>query len=134
MDNAKGKATALEGIGWCETQYGNICVAVGLIEQGMRLYRQIGDTNGVGYSWSALGKLRQSLGEHEAAVDCFTSAFEQLANAGDRADTAECLLWRGDSRLALDEVESAREDWRRALTIMEDLQLPLADTVRARLQ
>ncbi|HEY2698866.1 MAG TPA: BTAD domain-containing putative transcriptional regulator [Pseudonocardiaceae bacterium] len=133
MDNAKGKATALEGISWCETQYGNICVAVGLIEQGMQLYRQVGDTNGVGYCWSALGKLRQSLGEHESAIECFSAAFEQLANAGDRADTAECLLWRGDSRLALGEVESAREDWQRALTIMEDLQLPLADTVRTRL-
>jgi DNA-binding SARP family transcriptional activator/tetratricopeptide (TPR) repeat protein len=133
MDNVKGKATALEGIGWCETQYGNVCVAVGMIEQSMDLYRQLGDANGVGYSWSALGKLRQSIDEHESAIECFTLAIDGLTNAGNRADTAECLLWRGDERLALADAESARADWQRALTIMEDLQLPLADTVRERL-
>ena len=133
MDNAKGQATSLEGIGWCETQHGNTCVAVGLIEEGMQLYRQIGDANGVGYCYSTLGKLRQSLDQHEAAIDCFTSAIEQLTSAGDRADTAECLLWRGDSHVVLGAAETATADWQRALRIMADLQLPLANTVRDRL-
>ena len=133
MDNLKGQATALEGIGWCETQFGNTCAAVGLIEESMTLFRELGDANGVGYSWTSLGKLRQSLAEHDGAIACFTSAIAQLAEAGDRSDTAECLLWRGDSRLAVDDLEGARQDWRGALEIMQDLDLPLLGTVRERL-
>jgi tetratricopeptide (TPR) repeat protein len=130
MDNLKGKATAVEGLGWCETQLGNHSAAIVLIEQGMELYAQVGDANGVGYCWSSLGKLHQSCGEHQQAIECFGKAIARLSN---RADTAECLLWQGDSRLTLGEVNGARVDWRQALAIMEELELPLVDEARNRL-
>jgi DNA-binding SARP family transcriptional activator len=134
MDNGKGQATALEGIGWCETQFGHHCVAIGLIEESMELYRGIDDPVGVGYCWTSLGALRQSCAEHDLAIECFTKAITLFVGLGDRANMADCVLWRGDSRSALGDVDGARQDWQHALTITEDLQLPLAEQVRERLR
>ncbi|HJP77904.1 MAG TPA: BTAD domain-containing putative transcriptional regulator [Pseudonocardiaceae bacterium] len=134
MGNFKGQATALEGIGWCETKAGNTCVAIGLIEESMALFGRIDDQVGVGYSWTGLGKLRQSTGEHEQAIEYLTRAITLFVGIGDRANTADCMLWRGDSRAALGDVSGAREDWQRALDTMDDLELPLADEARDRLR
>jgi DNA-binding SARP family transcriptional activator/tetratricopeptide (TPR) repeat protein len=133
MANTKGRATAYEGMGWCESELGNHCVAVGLIEQAMRLYAEVDDINGTGGCWISLGRLRQSSDEHEAAIECFSKGIELFPQIGNRADVAECLLRRGDSRFALDDAEAARQDWRQALTIMEELELPLAASARSRL-
>jgi tetratricopeptide (TPR) repeat protein len=134
MGNAKGQANALEGIGWCETQGGHYCVAIGLIEESMDLYRRIDDLVGVGYCWTSLGTLRQTSAEHDQAIECFSKAIALFVGLGDRANMADCVVWRGDSRLTIGDVAGARQDWQQALTIMEDLQLPLADEVRARLE
>ncbi len=133
MANPKGRATAYEGMGWCEIKRGNHCVAVGLIEQAMRLYAEVDDINGTGGCWISLGQLRQSSDEHEAAIECFSKGIELFPQIGNRADVAGCLLWRGDSRRALDDAEAARQDWQQALTIMEELELPLASSARSRL-
>ena len=134
MANIKGQATAYEGMGWCEIKLGNHCVAIGLIERAMRLYAEVDDINGTGGCWISLGQLRQSSDEHEAAIECFSKGIELFPQVGNRADVAECLLGRGDSRSALDEPDAARQDWQQALAILEELELPLAESARSRLR
>jgi hypothetical protein len=50
-----------------------------------------------------------------------------------RFHEADTLTHLGDTRHAAGELAQAREDWQQALTILEDLQHPDADQVRAKL-
>jgi len=133
MGHVKGQAAALEGIGWCQTRLGDYVSAVGYIEDGMERYRKAEDRNGEGNCWASLGQARHLTGDEAAAADCFTKAITLFRELGNRADEAECLLSLGDARCALGDLGAACEAWHLALVILDELRLPLADSVRARL-
>jgi hypothetical protein len=54
--------------------------------------------------------------------------------AHDRSNEAEILTHLGDSHEALGDLDSARDAWRQALVILEDLDHPDAAQLRAKLR
>lgn len=70
-----------------------------------------------------------NLGE---AAACYQRALSLHREAGDRFTEAEALAHLGETRQAAGEVTQAREAWRQALAIFDDLRnRDAADKVRA---
>jgi tetratricopeptide (TPR) repeat protein len=133
IPHEKGKAAALEGIGRCHGQQGRHQEAISFAEKAMILYRRVGDGNGEGNCWTRLGESRHQLGQYRQAMDCHRRAIALCQELGNRADEAEGLASLGDSSLAAGYPAAAGQAWEKALIILDELRLPLAHSVRARL-
>ena len=64
---------------------------------------------------------------------CYERALGLLEDMGSRYDQTIDLTSLGDTRHAAGDQPGARRAWRQALTILEELQHPDADKVRATL-
>jgi DNA-binding SARP family transcriptional activator/Tfp pilus assembly protein PilF len=133
MNHRKGQAAALEGVGWCHGQQGRYYLAVRYVARAMALYRQLGDRNGEGNCWARLGEFRYLLGRYADAVNCHRRAIMLCRQLGNRTDEAEGLAALGDSTLAAGDPAAAREAWEESLIILDELELPMASAVHARL-
>jgi tetratricopeptide (TPR) repeat protein len=133
MWHEKGQAAALEGIGHCHGRQGSYHQAADCVEKAMVLYRLLEDRNGEGNCWARLGEFRHQLGQYRQARDCHRHAITLCRELGNRADEAAVLASAGDSALADGDPAAARQAWHSALIIVDELQLPLASSVRDRL-
>ena len=76
---------------------------------------------------------RCHLGHHHEAVTSYRRAIELLRDVGDRYNEADTLTNLGDTHASAGETGAARDAWLRALSILDNLDHPDADEVRARL-
>lgn len=132
-DHRTGQAEALKGIGGCYGQQGRYGKATSLVFDAMTIYRELGDPNGEGDCWVRLGEFHHLLGEHEQALACYGRAVVVWRGLGNRAGEALTLVSLGDSALAAQDCGQAREAWEKALTMLTELGLPAADSVRRKL-
>jgi tetratricopeptide (TPR) repeat protein len=88
---------------------------------------------GAAYAWDSLGYAHHNLGHHAEAAGCYQRAIALRRQLGDRHDEADTLTRLGDTQEAAGERDAARTAWQQALDILTDLDLPDANTVRARL-
>jgi len=128
-----GEVLALQNAGWFYGHLGEYRRAVSCCQQALRV--QVGHDNRRNEAaiWGTLGYLRQQLGEHAAAVVAFQRSAQGFADLGDRFNEAESLSELGNAHHASGQLPQARDAWRRALGILDDLRYPGADQVRARL-
>ena len=132
-DHRTGQAEALKGIGGCYGQQGRYGKATSLVFDAMTIYRELGDLNGEGDCWVRLGEFHHPLGEHEQALACYGWAVVVWRGLGNRAGEALTLESLGDSALAARDCGQTREAWEKALTMLTELGLPAADSVRRKL-
>ena len=86
-----------------------------------------------GNAWDSLGYAEHHLGNLAEAAACYQRALSLHRESGDRFPEADTLTHLGDTRHAAGELAQAREAWQQALAILDDLQHPDADQVRAKL-
>jgi tetratricopeptide (TPR) repeat protein len=125
-----GQADALNSIGWYHAQLGNYARAITYCEQGLAL---CADDIVAATTWDSLGYAHQHLGEHERAITCYRRAVELFGNLDARHDRAESLTRLADAQEAAGDPGAARESRLRALAIVDELDHPLADRLRAQL-
>jgi tetratricopeptide (TPR) repeat protein len=128
-----GEALAMAGIGSCANRLGRYGVAIRSIRSAMRLHQELADPGGEANSWASLGEAYHLVGEYRQAAGCAQRAISLYRDLGSRADEAEALVALGDSQRAAGQEPAARATFLRALDILAELRLPLADSVRARL-
>jgi tetratricopeptide (TPR) repeat protein len=80
-----------------------------------------------------LGYAHHQLGAHARAADCYERAVALFREQGDRYNEATVLIRLGECRDDAGHREPARDEWRRALAILDEIGHPNADDVRARL-
>ncbi|HEX3778775.1 MAG TPA: BTAD domain-containing putative transcriptional regulator [Pseudonocardiaceae bacterium] len=133
MADRNGQAASLERIGGCLTRLGCYPEGIEFIDEAMEIYRSLDNGIGQGDCWTALGDTHHLLGEYHQAADCHARAIAFFKENGDRTYEAQVLVALGDSWLAADYETAAGEAWERALAILDELRLPLANPVRTRL-
>ncbi|HEX4224585.1 MAG TPA: BTAD domain-containing putative transcriptional regulator [Pseudonocardiaceae bacterium] len=133
MGDRNGQAASLERIGGCLTRLGSYQQGIDFIDEAMEIYRALDNGIGQGDCWTALGDTHHLLGEYHQAADCHARAIAFFKENGDRTYEAQVLVALGDSWLAADYETAAGEAWERALAILDELRLPLANPVRTRL-
>jgi DNA-binding SARP family transcriptional activator/tetratricopeptide (TPR) repeat protein len=127
------EAAALNSVGWYHALLGHYQQARVFCRQALTLCAETGHRWLEGHVWDSLGYAEHHLGNLAEAAACYQRALSLFREAGERIDEAETLTHLGDTRHAAGQLAKAWQAWRQALAILEDLQHPDADKVRAKL-
>jgi DNA-binding SARP family transcriptional activator/tetratricopeptide (TPR) repeat protein len=128
-----GQARALNAVGWFHAQLGDYQEALVCCEQALDQQREIDDHFGLTETYDSLGYAHRQLGHHKEAITCYQQAVNLCGELGDRYNEADSLVSLGDAHYDFGDSELARIAWQRALTILEQLDHPRADRVRAKI-
>jgi tetratricopeptide (TPR) repeat protein len=129
----RGQADALNSVGWYHALLGEYECAITHCEQALALHRELGHGIVEATAWDSLGYAHHHLGHHEYAITCYQRAVDMFADLGARYYQAETLTRLGDTQQAAGEPGAAHDTWQRALAILDDLDHPEAEQVRAKL-
>ncbi|MGH3405180.1 MAG: tetratricopeptide repeat protein, partial [Streptosporangiaceae bacterium] len=131
--HAAGQANALTNAGSGHGQLGEHDQALGCFEAALPLHRESGNLDGECYAWAGLGETYQHLGRHDEAIDCDRRSVALFRELGGSRLLASALGLLGDHLHAAGQPHEARAAWQEALDILDDLQHPAAEAIRARL-
>jgi len=130
----RGQADALNNIGWYHAALlGDYQEAFAACQQALVLYQELDERPGQAAAWDSLGYVHHHLGHHTQAVTYYQHAIELRWELGDRYGKATTLSHLGDTHHTAGNPRAAHDAWQQALTILDQLDHPDADTVRAKL-
>jgi DNA-binding SARP family transcriptional activator/tetratricopeptide (TPR) repeat protein len=129
-----GQADTLNALGWLHSQLGDHHRAVTYCHQALEMHRDRGDHFGQAHAGDSLGYAYHHLGNHAEALDCYDQALELHQKIGDRYSQAVTLTHIGDTHHTATDKRQAPGAWRQALAILDDLDHPDADKIRAKLR
>jgi DNA-binding SARP family transcriptional activator/transcriptional regulator with XRE-family HTH domain len=133
IDDLGGQGRALNNVGWFSATLGRYEQALTYCRQALELSRRLGDSHNEAAVLDSIGYVHHLLGHHAQAITHYRCALQLRRTIGDYYYQAETLTHIGDTHHAIDEPDAARAAWNEALTILEDLDHPDADAVRAKL-
>jgi DNA-binding SARP family transcriptional activator/tetratricopeptide (TPR) repeat protein len=133
LDQPTGQAQALNALGWYLVLQGNQSSAIDRCRQAVAIFHDLRDRHGEAGTWDTLGYAHYHLGEFEAAIGCYERTLDLLQETGAWSNAADTLDHLGDARLAMGDPGAAREAWTRALAILDGLNRPDAERVRAKI-
>jgi tetratricopeptide (TPR) repeat protein len=123
----------LGSVGWHLALQRDYPEALRCCRQALELCRELDYKIAEGHAWHSLGFIHLQVGEPGRAISCYGQARDTYAQVMDRYYESQALTGLGDARLSAGERAQAREAWRQALAILEDLHHSDADGVRAKL-
>jgi DNA-binding SARP family transcriptional activator len=129
----RGHADALNAVGWCHAQLGDHAQALLHCEQALTLLQELDDRAGEAATWDSIGFAHHQLGHHARAVECYHRALALSRELGARYDEADILHQLGDIHHATGDLTAATAAWAEGLAILDDLDHPDADRLRAKL-
>ncbi len=132
-ENQAIQANALNAMGWYHAQLGDGHQALLHCRQALTLQQQLGDRNGQATTWDSLGYACHLIGEYQEALVCYRHALDLYSSLGDRYNEADTLTHLAETHQAVGNTAAAQDAWHNALNILDVLQHPNADRVRARL-
>jgi DNA-binding SARP family transcriptional activator/Tfp pilus assembly protein PilF len=128
-----GQANALNTIGWLHVQLGNPEQALTYCERALKLHKETGERQGEASTWDSIGYVYHHLGRHQRAAACYQRALTLTRDTGYRVMEASTLTHLGDTHWAAANAGPAVTAWRLALEILDELNHPGADLLRAKL-
>ena len=128
-----GRAAALNNLGWHHALIGEPRATLTHCRQALAIVQEQNNRHGEATTWDSIGYAHHQLGEHDQAIECYRRAAELLGGEGDRYGEAATLTRLGDIQLAAGDEEAALASWQAAHLILDALDHPEADDVRARL-
>jgi tetratricopeptide (TPR) repeat protein len=133
VGHPRREALALNAVGWIQALLGDPQSALTPCEQALALHQKLDDRHGQAHTWDSLGYAHHHLGHHVQAITCYQNALTMVRYLGDRFQEAETLGNLGDTHSAMGDPRAAYRAWREALTILDELNHPGAEQVRAKL-
>jgi tetratricopeptide (TPR) repeat protein len=129
-----GQAWALNEIGWCHDLLGEFGQALTFCLAALKLSRELGDRYIEASTLDSIGYAYHHLGRHAEAITHYQLALRVRRIAVYRYSEANTLTHLGDTHQAVGDQPAAHNAWHQALDILDSLQHPDADAVRAKLQ
>ena len=128
-----GVVKMLNGVGWFHGLLGDYEQALEFCEQALGMYRGRGDPLNEAATWDSVGYALLHLGRLDEAISCLRTAVGLIEGLRTGYYLTTMLVHLGDAYHAAGELGQARQSWREALAILEDLEHSDAEQVRARL-
>jgi tetratricopeptide (TPR) repeat protein len=128
------QAMALNAIGWRNARLGRYDDAVTYCEQALSMCQRHDYRVGEALTWHSLGYAHLNLERFEDAIDCYQRSVELYRQLGHRTYEADKLSDLGDAQHAAGDHDAARTSWERAAAILDELDHPGAEMVRAKLE
>jgi non-specific serine/threonine protein kinase len=117
----KERAKALRASSILSTATGDYIRAIAFAESSVKLYREIGDDQGVGLALIDLGASLYHEGKREEAVESFEEGLRLLRATGERWGIAYALVWLGDPLFRMGDIERAATSWEESLRLSQEL-------------
>jgi DNA-binding SARP family transcriptional activator len=127
-------ATTLNKVGWHAAHLGDYERAMDCCQQALDLLRDLGNRYSEAFVWDSLGYIHQHQSHYARSIYCFHRAVSLFREIGNRFELAATLSNLGDARDAAGQPAAARDAWRQALTILDDLHHPDAAHIHAKLR
>jgi tetratricopeptide (TPR) repeat protein len=128
-----GTAHALDNLGTAYRAMGDNRQALDCHQQSLTVRRDIGDLGDEPHALNNLGATLHLLGEPDQAIHHHELALAQCRRTGNRYEQARAHDGLGTAHRELDDADQAREHLLDALTIYDELGVPEATDIRARL-
>jgi DNA-binding SARP family transcriptional activator/tetratricopeptide (TPR) repeat protein len=128
------EATGLNAVGWGLAHLDQLDEALVHCQRALTLFEESGQRVGQSNAWESIGIIRRRNGDHAGAVDAFRRAIDlarAVANLDGEAAAVRSLAEACESG---GDVDAARQAWRQALALYDQMESPSADEVRARLR
>jgi non-specific serine/threonine protein kinase len=117
----KERAKALRASSILSAATGDYIRARAFAESSIKLYREIGDNQGVGLALIDLGATFQLEGKREEAIESFEEGLRLLRATGERWGIAYALTWLGDPCFRMGDIERAATSWEESLHLTQEL-------------
>ena len=128
-----GQARSLNAVGWFHLQLGDPEEGLRDCQRALDVQREIGDRFGQADTLDSIARAHTFLGRYAEAIADYQQALQMYQEFGDRYYEAGTLDSLGDTFLAANDPESAAMVWQDAVTILDELGLPEAAELRAKL-
>jgi len=132
-----GQARTLNNLGWYHLTLGHHEQGLAACERALELVSRADDP----LLWyiqaptlDSIGYAHHHLGHYGDAIASFREALRVYQGVGEVSHQAVTLDHLGDTCLAAADPAAARDAWKQALAILEDLRHPAADHLRAKLR
>jgi DNA-binding SARP family transcriptional activator len=126
-----GAAIALNQIGWFSAQLGQFELAAAHCGESLAIHRWLDNQAGQGTTLDSLGYIHHGLGDRAKAIEYYQLSLGLRRALHDQYDVTRTLVHLGQVLDDDGQPEPAREMWRQALAILEDLEHPDAEQVRS---
>jgi len=134
IGDQRGEAILLNNLGEAYRQVGNMEQSLRHLEQARAVFADSGNSYGEGFVLDNLGLTHLASDRAELAVDHFHAAIRLRRGSGDRRGEASSLSHLGDALANTGRAVPARQAWRQAGDIFEDLGDPRAAELAAKLR
>jgi tetratricopeptide (TPR) repeat protein len=128
-----GTAHALDNLGTAYRAMGEHRQALDCHQESLTVRREIGDLGDEPHALNNLGATLVSLGEADQAIHHHDQALALCRRTGNRFEQARAHDGLGAAHHELGDADQAREHWLAALTRYDELGVPEAAEIRARL-
>lgn len=128
-----GQGRALNNIGWCLTWLGRHEEAVDDCRRALDVLEEIGDRFGAADAWDSLGHAQHELGRYREAAESYARSHALWRELGHRYQEADLLTRLGETQAAAGDPGAAAASWHRALDMLDQLDHPDAEQVKARI-
>lgn len=129
-----GEADCLNSVGWLYSHLGEHREALKYCERAMNLHLEMDDQFGQAHTADSFGHIHEQTGDHAQALAWYEQALNLHQAVGSRYNQSNTLDRIGDTRNAMGATRAARDAWRQALAILDELDHADADRLRAKLQ
>jgi tetratricopeptide (TPR) repeat protein len=127
------EARALTCLGDVCRRTGEYALAVDHYQVALELCRDLGDPQGQAKALNGLGEVARETGDPARALAAHAEAHQHASKIGQRHEQARADRGLGHAHHDLGDAGRAREQWRQALALYEELGVPEAGGVRASL-
>jgi tetratricopeptide (TPR) repeat protein len=128
----RGEADALNNVGYTHGLLGEHRENLEHSRQALAMIRRLGARAYEVNTLDSMGHAHTHLGHHREAVSCLEQALDLVRRLGDRYNEAEILDHLGDAHDAAGQPDAAHRHWGQALAILDEIDHPEADMVRAK--
>jgi non-specific serine/threonine protein kinase len=120
-NQGKERAKALRASSILLTATCDYIRARALAESSIKLYREIGDKQGVGLALIDLGATVALEAKEEEAIESLEEGLRLLRATGERWEIAYALVWLGDTCLRMGDTTRAATSWEESLRLTREL-------------
>ncbi len=129
----RGQAIALSACGWYYAQLRDYRQALAASQDALLLHQESGDHAGEAHTWDTVGYVHHQLGHHARAIACYQRGLDLFRHLADRYEEATTLVRLGHTHHTAGNADAARHAWEQAIIILDALDHPDAEQIRATL-
>jgi tetratricopeptide (TPR) repeat protein len=129
-----GQSIALNNIGWFEAQLGRYEQALVYCGEALHLSREAGERECEALTLDSIGHAHHRLSQHAEAISSYEQALHLEQAIGDRYNSARTLMCLGDVHSDGGDRDAARDAWRQAVVILDELHHPDAEEAHGKLR